>query len=90
MTDGGLAGCATFVFSCRGAGSGVGEHLSDERNDLGSVQFDRTHDLVVGEANHSVFEVEPGGAEGGQVGGDLLRDRLGRADMPGTIGAGLV
>ena len=49
------------------------EQFAGARDDLVSVELNVGHELVVGQAWHAVFQVEPGGSQGAEVGGDLLR-----------------
>ena len=42
-----------------------------------AVELDVGHELFVGQARHAVLQVEPGGVQGAQVGGDLLCDGFG-------------
>src|SRR5215475_16026919 len=65
----------------RRAASRSAEQLAYARDDPAAVQLDVGEELLVGQAGHAVFQVEPGGAEGAEVRGDLLRDGLGCADV---------
>jgi len=56
------------------AAPGLAEQFADARDDLAAVQLDIGHELVVRQARHAVLQVEPGGVQGAQVRGDLLRD----------------
>ena len=60
-----------------GSNPASAEQLADARDDLVTVQLDVGHELFVGQAGHAVLQVEPGGAKGAEVGGDLLRDGFG-------------
>src|SRR6266478_647459 len=53
------------------------QQFADARDDLAAVQLDVGHELVVRQARHAVLQVEPGGLQGAEVRGDLLRDGLG-------------
>src|SRR5208282_682750 len=53
---------------------GLAEQFADARDDLAAVQLDVGHELVVRQARHAVLQVEPGGPQGAEVRGDLLRD----------------
>ena len=56
---------------------GLAEQFADARDDLTAVQLDVGHELVVRQARHAVLQVEPGGTQGAEVRGDLLRDGFG-------------
>jgi hypothetical protein len=56
---------------------GLAEQFADARDDLVAVQVDVGHELLVGQAWHAVLEVEAGGAEGAEIGGDLVCDGFG-------------
>jgi hypothetical protein len=53
---------------------GLAEQFADVRDDLAPVQLDVAHELIVRQARHAVLQVEPGGPQGAEVRGDLLRD----------------
>ena len=60
------------------AGRGVGgQQVVDEEDDLAAEQVDAGHVLVVGHIGHAVLQVEPGRAEGAEVGSDLQCNGLG-------------
>src|SRR5262245_2614755 len=69
--------------------SGSAEQLADAGDDLLTVQLDIGDELMVREAGHAVLQVEPGGAKGAEVGGDLLGDGLGGADVERPVRPGL-
>jgi len=52
----------------------LAEQFADPGDDLAAVQLDVGHELVVRHAGHAVLQVEPGGVQGAEVRGDLLRD----------------
>jgi hypothetical protein len=68
----------TVPWGCDGRSfSGSAEQLADARDDLVAVQLDVGHELFVCQAWHAVLEVEPGGAKGAEVRGDLVCDGFG-------------
>src|SRR3546814_4452150 len=66
----------------------LGELCSDQGGDLGAVELDGAHQLLVGERAGAVLEVEPIGAERARGAGDLGGDGLGRAHEQGALGTG--
>ena len=57
--------------------SRLAQQFADARDDLVAEQVDVGHELLVCQAWHAVLEVEPGGAQGAEVRGDLAGDGFG-------------
>jgi hypothetical protein len=55
----------------------VADEFANARYDLGAVELDRGHELVVGEAGHAELEVEAARVEQLEVRDDLVGDGLG-------------
>ena len=66
----------------------LAEQFADARDDLVAVQLDVGHELVMRQARHAVLQVEPGGAQGAEVRGDLVCDGFGRADVQCSVRPG--
>src|SRR6266849_3549674 len=64
------------------------QQLADARDDLVAVQLDVCHELIVRHARYAVFEVEPGGFESAEVGGDLLGHGFGGSDAERSVRPG--
>src|SRR5262249_2246635 len=62
------------------------EQLADPRNDFLPVQLDVGHECFVGEAWHAVFQVEAGGLQCAEVGGDLLGHSFWGSDVERSMG----
>jgi succinate dehydrogenase/fumarate reductase flavoprotein subunit len=71
------AALATPPMTCMTVPWRLAEQFADTRDDLTAVQLDIGHELVLRQARHAVLQVEPGGIEGAEVRGDLLRDGFG-------------
>jgi SAM-dependent methyltransferase len=73
-----LAQLAHLILRKTGAAAqSLAEQFADARDDLAAVELDVGHELVMRQARHAVLQVEPGGLQGAEVRGDLLRDGLG-------------